>query len=276
MSGLIRILKELISKPGPGYSWKKVLWILIGSSCLVSGGASLLYLKHAGGKNHYMPHTEGSILAIIQTTSQTGYKAARLQTAYLAEVLGLSIDQPTMLVDFNLVEAKKKLLATWIIKNVRLKKIKPNLLFIQYSVRLPYAYLEDYSNTAIDEEGVLFPYAPFYPPRNLPSLCLGKNEASSPWGERISPEKLELVMKLVATLGEESIERIDMAHVESCSAGKRELVITLKGGTILRFEPNSCIQQLSHYLILKQTLIRDGHPKLIDFRVPEVAYISSL
>ena len=47
--------------------------------------------------------------------------------------------------------------------------MKPDLLFIRYTARVPFAVSGDLSNTALDEEGVFFPYMPLYTSKRTPT-----------------------------------------------------------------------------------------------------------
>jgi hypothetical protein len=270
---MLKLIKILFFLPGPQYSWKKVVLVLILSSITLSGSAVASYLFYSYAKDQQIAYATDTVQAIIQTTPQTGVQYAPLQTAYLAEVLALSADCPTKLCQFDLHDAKRRLLATNIIKDVRLKKIKPDILFIHYSIRAPLAYLEDYSNTAIDEEGVIFHYSPFYPPRHLPCLYLGKNDPLCPWGGEIKQEHLMLIEKLFTLLGREKIKRIDISQIDANSAGKRELTIIFKEGSILRLAPKNYVQQLANYSILKNTILKESTPTIIDLRISDVAYL---
>jgi hypothetical protein len=261
---MFKLIKILFFTPGPIYSWKKVALVVCLASLAISGSAAASYFFYRFAKQQQNADAASAIRAIVQTTSQSGRQCAPLQTAYLAEVLGLSAD---------LHLAKKRLLATCVIKEAVLKKMKPDALFIQYSTRVPYAFLEDYTNTAIDEEGVFFPFTPFYSPRSIPRIYLGKVSATQPWGGKIREEHLMLIQRLFTTLGVEKIERIDLSQMEANSAGRRELVVILKGGSILRLSPKNYVQQLANYSILKRTFLRKADPAVVDLRIPEVAYI---
>src|ERR1700722_3735336 len=252
------VKKALFSTSGPKYSWKKVALVLILSSLAAFSFAWMGYALYLYVQRLQRTQAGSLIQAIIQTSEQYTH----LQTAYLAEVLDLSADRPVASHHFDLEEAKRKLLASIIIKDVRLKKVKHDLLFIQYSTRIPIALLENYTNTAIDEEGVLFPYSPFYSPRSLPYIYLG-SPPSQPWGEKINKKILLLMQTLFSSLGTEKIKRIDLSFADSGSSGRRELVILLKCGTILRLTPKNCVQQLSNYTTLQKTLLKDEHAKII-------------
>lgn len=252
------------------YSWKKVTLILTISTLSVSGSAALgcLIYRYA---QHFQITNEAHI---IQAVVQTGCKYAQLQTSYLAEELGLSADYPVKLGQFDLNSAREKLLGTGIIRAVHLKKIKPNLLFIDYNLRDPYVFLADYSNTAIDKEGVCFPFAPFYPPTTLPHIYVGGSE-KNPWGTQIDQKYFRLLHTLFTSMSSEKMERVDLSRMEASTAGKRELIILLKGGTTLRLHPLTYKEQLAYYSVLKRNLSEKMEGDVIvDLRIPEVAFIS--
>ena len=270
---MLRFLKVLLFNTGPKYDWKKVtLWVTL--SCFsISGSATACYLFYRYTQHAQVAYASCEIRAIVQTSPQTRLKYTSLQTAYLAEILGLSVDHPIKLGEFDLDIAKKRLLATHAILDVRLKKMKPDVLFIQYSMRAPFAFLEDYTNTALDEEGTLFPYAPFYPPRHLPRIYLGEKRPLDPWGTTIEKNLFDLAQNLMTTLGYENIERVDLSRAEADSSGQREIIILLKEGALIRLSPKNYGQQLLNYSILKRNFTNEVQGTIIDLRIPEVAYI---
>lgn len=264
-------IKNWILAAGPRYSWKKVLLVWTLSVIPVSGSVAFRYLK-----GHQNVSAGNTIRAIVQTTPQTGAGAFKLETTYLAEVLNLSADSPADLYQFDLNEARKRLTSTHIIKDVKLKKMKPDLLFISYTTRTPLAMLADFANTAFDDEGSLFPYAPFFPACHLPRIYLAKKTFSNPWGETISEKELAMVAKLFSTLGADKISQIDLSQIDSDSQGKRELVIKLKEGSILRLIPKNYVQQLANYSMLKSTFLKNRSAIYVDLRTTDVAYIQSI
>lgn len=244
-------------KPGPNYSWKKVLLILSLSTACISGGAgvSLLFFRYAQAKKGSVP-----IHALVQNGA--------LPTSFLAEVLSLSQDQPTLFAKFDVKKGSELLMKSHLFKEVRLKKIKPDILYVDYRIREPIAYLGDQTNTAIDKEGYLFPYLPFSLPKVLPLINLTPHS----WGECIESKWMDLICDLLNRFEPGEIERIDLSLCSSPSAGKRQLVLTLKGGKLLRLTPKNYIQELKSYFILDEQLTEK--PTVIDFRNPSVAYIS--
>ncbi len=256
-------------KPGPKYSWKKVILIVALSCCCISGGASAAYFFYLYAQHLHATNEASVIEAVVQTAGHY----APLQTAYLSEVLELARDRPVNFSRFDLDEAYERLMATHVIREALIKKIKPNILYVDYGMRDPAAYLGDYTNTALDREGVLFPYLPFYPPRRLPEIYLGAHAPPNPWGERLKEKSLALIQDMLGYFEPGEIKRIDLSQSEAPSAGTRQIILVLKNGLILRLTPKNYAKEVEHYRILK-TQIPMGKGCVIDFRNPEVAYIS--
>lgn len=150
----------------------QALALIIGSVFLVSGGALLsmkLYRSHREGKLSD-PRYE------IQTIVQTGPVKEGVSTQYLAELLGLSSDQPTHMYAFDELAAQKKLESSPLIESAQVSKVMPAKLYIDYSMRTPVVKLADVSNLSMDLSSSLFPLHPFFRPRELPSVYLGLNE----------------------------------------------------------------------------------------------------
>ena len=186
------------------------------------------------------------ITAIVQTGG--------LPTEYLAEILDIAVDKPTSLTHFDLKEARQKLLATHLISEVTLKKMKPNHLFIDYTVRTPIAILGNYTNTGIDDEGIVFPLLPAYLPKNLPELII--DASNNPWGERVEFDH---------TLLEEEVSQIDLTH-------RREIVLKMKCGDWVRLEKST--QQLPLYYKLQAEILKS--PSIIDLRLKDCAFIKEI
>ena len=274
----IRLLKALFFTAGPQYSWKKATLIITLSSTLVISLTLCGYLACSKVQGLQVKRVADALQAIVQTGSQSGGPLSRkfssLPTGFLAEALDLSTDSPIFLSHFDLEMAQERLLSTHIIENVRLKKLKPNLLFVDYILREPWAYLEDYTNTVLDAKGFFFPLIPFYSPRSLPGIYLGELAPPNLWGGQMFREQLSLAQRVSNVLPWDTIERMDLSQAWAPSSGKREIVITLKGGTILRLTPKNCVQQLGYYSILKRShWNREDQRMIIDLRIPEVAYI---
>lgn len=282
-----------------------IVWILL-STVLISGpfGMGILYYMHL--KNMRSNDPQYTISAIFQTHAQS----ETLKTVFLAELLDLSVDQPTNLYRFNCEEAKQKLLKCPLIEKAELKKIKPSAILVDAKIRQPVAFLGDFTNTALDKKGFLFPFKPFFTPKNLPEIYLGfpPNLASGIWGTRIAGEQAELAMILFKLIVKHCcsentyIRKIDVSKAYASSCGQRQIVLIFEEmaekqfngkGTlcffpqIVRLNTENFRQGLANYLSLRPYLQKQalklpvfeemnvvkGKEIIIDLRIPHLAYI---
>lgn len=261
-----------------------LLWILF-STLLISGSAFMGWLYYLHLKDRRLNDDQYRIVAIIQKSSQ---KEA-LKTMYLAELLGLSINKPANLYQFDVREGERKLMASPLIKKATIKKIRPGTLFIDYQMRTPVAYLENYTNTAIDEEGFLFPFRPFFTPKKLPAFYLSLEEEAK-WGESLS-NRLHLnlafnVLKSLESLKDcnVQIKRIDVSQAYEDSFGNRQIVVVLKekdghgekcAETYLRLNTEKYAQNLVNYVTLSRRVENKfaDEIKLIDLRIDHLAFV---
>ena len=117
------------------------LFILIGTTTftfVVSIGGFLYWKKTRSDK---LNSEKYQITAIIQT----GPEREALKTAYLAELLDVSIDHPQNLYAFDLKEGESKLLSSPLIRRAEIKRLPPSTLYVDYEVRKPVAYLGNLS-----------------------------------------------------------------------------------------------------------------------------------
>ncbi len=277
-----RVAKPQIKKKA--LTLKRALfWIFI-STILVSGGASLsvLYYFHI----HEIQIKDPRYL--IRYLVQEGEGKARVSTQYLAEAMDLSSDSGTNLFVFNLESAQKKLQALPILKTAKIKKQRPNTLLIDYTMRSPLFSLLDYQNTAIDEEGILFPLAPFYEVDGLPKVYLGSVEGEPVWGQKVKKPEIEIAlsiadeMKQLEISGNWSLSGIDLSKAFAQSLGEREIVLVLEGKNsgkplFLRLRNGDLREQLRSFAALAQAFETEGGGassiKVIDLRLPALAYI---
>lgn len=261
------------------FSMGKALLIIVISTLLISGSTfgTFLYYRHFREVQRSDPSNH--IVAVVQTSPH----AEGLKTSYLAELMGLSVDQPRNLFQFRTSDAVKQLLASPVIKEASVRKIRPGTVHVDYVARKPIAYLGDYVNAAMDGEGTVFPFKPFYSPKRLPELYLGLwnstlEEGALHWGETIRGKEIELAYQLLdevpAYLPEkETLLRIDVSHAFSQSDGQREIVLILEervtrnveGRTvqciyprIIRMRPDTYAKQLGHYQALSRYFGRKG------------------
>jgi hypothetical protein len=231
------------------------------------------------GRHARLTDPRFQITAIIQT----GPEKQALKTTYLAELLGLSSDQPISLYALNCERAKEKLLASPLIASAHVKRLPPSALYIDYEVRKPIARLADYQNVALDREGHLFPLDPFLPPKELPELYLGLPSFGGPtdrfgrkgglWQTPLEGRHFRLALEILQTLeqspwqSEFRVKRIDVSNAFAESLGIREIVLSIEEEIILdrsgqplictfpkllRLSPKDYPRQLVHYQALKR------------------------
>lgn len=260
------------------------------SILLFSGIPLMGWLYYLNRRERHLGDEQYRIVALMQKVSQ----GEVLKTVYLAELLDLSLDQPANLYQFNLREAERKLQSNPLIKRAKVKKILPGTLYIDYEVRIPVAYLGDFTNTALDEEGVLFPFRPFFTPKCLPVLYLGREkEGQYSWGNCLKEiPSLQLawsILRQFEQLQEKKIyiKQLDVSHAFADSEGKRQVVVVLEerpknwesvpGRTFfLRLNADHYEQGLVNFQTLQPTLLNEfalSRQTVIDLRIPKLAFI---
>lgn len=283
-------------------SLSRSLKFVLLSIFLISGVPTLAYLNYQNYLEVAAKDPAYSIRAIVQS----GELKEALPTQFFAEALELSIDQPSNLVELDLEQAQKKLRAYPFIEKVKLKKIMPDTLHIDYKVKRPIAKLLDFSNTVMDQEGSTFPLLPYFSPKSLPKVYLGIFEQDP--GKQVDPGKylsrrsVKTVLHLLrlAKRHDITLNSIDLSSTFTPILGKREIVLeiddtffyeTEKGleresyPKVLRLNLSHYEQSLRDYMLICSSL-RD-HAKshqnktgkdfplvLIDFRLSDIAYFS--
>lgn len=225
----------------------------------------------------------------------TGPQRDALSSYFFEEILDLSQDRPEDIKKISLKKKKKKLLSTPMIKEAHLQLYPPSTLYVDYTLREPIAFLSDYENIAVDEEGKLFPFYPFYSPKELPRIYLGNtclDELS--FKSFLKGECFFLAKEILALLKQPAyfadfrVSAIDVSHAFEKSLGKQEIVLDISGGHKesfpylyhLRLTPSRFKKELGDYLVLHKELI-EGLPvesgsldeKIIDLRIESTAYI---
>ncbi len=287
--------------------WKQALKWIITSTLVTSGftAAGLFYWNHH--QENLTSNDRYNIVALYQSCTHKEL----LQTDFIAELLDLSFDKPTNLYRFDINSAKQKLATCPIIKSVELKKVKPSMLFVEYSLRQPIAYLAEYTNTAIDAEGILIPSMPFYTPKNLYEVILGLPSGLN-WGMKLLGNRITLVQELYEEITRADyadadsfrLTRIDVSKAFSKRCGEREIVLffeeSIESGIenkvgknlqlTLRLSPDNWQEQLINYQRLRSKLraeaseLREesegdvgavGKPLhfIIDMRLSQLAFI---
>ncbi|QZA58504.1 cell division protein FtsQ/DivIB [Candidatus Rhabdochlamydia porcellionis] len=261
-------------------------WIIV--STLLCTGGSFAYLKqHLKKKYQKAFNYDNQIHSIIQT----GPQKEALKTEYLAEILQISRDVPTSMIFFNEEIAKQRLLSSPLIAQADVKVLKPATLYIDYTIRQPVAWVEDYENVVMDKAGYPFPFYPFLSPKNLPYIYFGlssfgrrSTDPGKPvvrWKEAMVGTYVNLafsLLQLIHEVGLSNVVRIDLSHAFASSCGKREIVLTVdntivqwKNGLeqqmifphLLRLGTKNYREQLMNYLNLKEELIEQEKKRVV-------------
>ena len=258
-------------------------WI-VGSTLLFSG-SSHLALKHYF-KNQRQKAQDPQFA--IRTLIQTGPQKEALKTDYLAELIGISADRPVHVLGFNLDRAKEHLLQSPLISAADVKLIKPSTLYVDYTIRQPIAWLEDYTNVVFDKEGYLFPFTPFFTPKNLPAVYFGMSafgekpsdldRETAEWHKPMRGKYYSLACDILAIVTDPkvvdlfSIQRIDVSNAFAESYGTREIVILAEDyitkstqgkdlqlciPRILRLSTKNYAPELGNYLKLREQLLEE-------------------
>ncbi len=263
------------------WTLKQGLFCLIGSSCatlLLSVGGYLCWMHY---QKSQLLDEKNWIFALTQTGSQQ----EALKTDHLAEILGLSIDRPLSLYAFQCKAAEKKFLASPWIKSVCVKKRPPHRIYVNYEVRRPIALLADYKNIAIDETGHIFPFAPFFSPKEIPEIYLGLPPFGFPadrfgrkggaWTEPLQNAFFSLGLEILKFLEGAPwlegfrVKRIDVSNALAPSLGQREIVLFTEEEVIVKTQDKtvSCVfpkiirmasknfeQQLLSFFLLRRNM----------------------
>ena len=214
---------------------------------------------------------------LITSIIQTGLDQKALKTDELASLLSLSRDKPTNLYLFDLKAGEKKLRAFPVIKEAFLKRKGPDTLYIDYTLREPLAMVADFENVAVDGEGKLFPFSPFFSPKNLPEVRFGLEKFSG-WDKPLVG--FSSILKLIPLLEHYKLKPllIDVAQIEAPSLGKRQIIVRLENH-LVRLTPDQYEQQLGNYLeFLNELKLQETETgqtlKVIDLRLPKMAYVN--
>lgn len=206
---------------------------------------------------------------------QTGPQREALKTTYLAELMQVCADHPSSVAFFNPEAARKRLLDSPVIKEARVHVVKPDTIFVDYTVRQPVAWLYDFENIALDEQGYPFPIYPFFTPKKLPQIYLGIGQFF--WNQPLADQKAALALKILNFVKTVPLQlvRIDVSSAFETRLGHREVVVIVeeRGFTkILRLTPKNFAQEFSNYLELVEKL--PAEPQVIDLRIPRLAFMT--
>lgn len=259
-------------------------WI-VASTLVVSGSSYAVfkqYLKRRSLSAAMDPRFS------IRTIVQTGPQKEALKTEYLAELLGISSDRPPSSRHFDLSRAKERLERSPLISCATVKLIQQNTLYVDYTVRQPLAWLEDYENVVIDKEAYPFPFSPFFSPKNLPSVYFGigpfgmssadPERPAAQWNAPLTGKYVALAIDILNIVTDPkvadlfSVKRIDVSNAFAESYGTREIVVITEDRMIrsingkevhfilpriLRLSTKNYAQELGNYLKLREQMLEE-------------------
>lgn len=114
---------------------------------------------------------------IEQIASRSGGFYAMPQDV-LQSLLNLSLEEKADLSTVKLQPLEQRLLVCPALELVRMRKLAPNTLVVDYVLKEPLFRLGGYDNLAIDRKGSTFPVEPYFPSLILPKLLVPENSLS--------------------------------------------------------------------------------------------------
>lgn len=269
-------------------SYVKPLFFILLTALILSGGG------YKGYQRWYQSQTKirNSKDFLISGVFQTGIKKEAISSTQLAEMMGLSVDQPIHILDFDEKKIEKKLLSYPVFKEVQIHKKKPSSVYVDYQVRQPIAIVKDFKDSVIDDEAVIFPYRQFFSQKLLPQVYLGAFDLNQfEEKKQLSLKVLKLVEEMLNPAGFK-ILTIDVSSAFIDSFSKREIVLTIEQDFnkipfqyFLRLNILEVEKQISNFLVLNKELIKQQKlwaklsqsglpkPKVIDLRLEGMALI---
>jgi hypothetical protein len=257
-------------------------WI-VGSTIIITGSAHIYFTQYLFARGKIIKNQDLYVNSLIQT----GPQKEPLRSEYLAQLMGLSLDKPVRVTEFDAKKAQRDVLESPLVQEARVKVIKPSTVYIDYTVRQPIAWLYDFENLAISKDGCVIPMHPFFPPKNLPEIYMGL----SPFGQEglgLQTPQVQWNKPLLGPYFETSIDlltrlqplardlfrvlRIDVSRMFESSLGRREIVIILQNELFLsnredpvlikhflRLSTKNYPQEIGNYIELRKKILEDDY-----------------
>lgn len=283
------------------WTMRQSLFCLIGSTCLTT---TLFFGGYAFFRKVQRDRFQDPSY-FIQSVIQTGPEKEALKTAYLAELLDLSLDHPTHLFALDLKKAGQKLLSSPLIAKAQVQRMPPHTLYIDYEVRKPIARLRDYENVGVDREGFLLPLSPFFSPKELPEIYLGlppfgqsqdaQGRSGGLWQTPVHNRHFDLALQILQFLEGSTwrmglkIKRIDVSNAYASTLGQREIVLLTEEELIvekeedkvrclfpkiLRLSTKDYVQQVNNFFILQKNMMEDYRRQISSSQIPATGIFS--
>lgn len=275
-------------------------------SWIIASAVVFSFLSHKVIDYTFVKKRKASLRQIVSYIIQTGPQKEVVVSDYLAQLLDLSLDKPVLFSTFDLEEAKAKLMRSPILGEVQVKKIKPNMVYVDYTVRKPIALSIDFFNAALDRGGVIIPMHPFFSPKKMPEIYIGEKGLQESedlkFGSTLKGCYIDLAFSVLEVLLDKGkdlffVKRVDVSESLASSLGKREIIVIIENEVyqqsqeapllsshFLRLTPRHYSQEIANYLKLREHLLEaEKHEprnssfknKIIDLRLPQLAFIDS-
>lgn len=272
-----------------------------------------MLLTLACGKVTLKMTAHKAVLHPIQKIIQVGQEKQSLSTQYLLELLNLSYDKPSFIEKMDKNELQERLNKSPLIESALLETIYPDAIYLEYKTRRPLALLEDFKNTAIDQNAYIFPVRPFLSAKRLPKIYLGLKESFDndsdqfiqevQWNKSLKNPKLDLAFAMMEFIQQSEIlkatlriQRIDVSKAFEKSFGKRsivvidEIILNSLGNkskkALLRLHHKQFTQGLINYAEWKNHYLKEHFDKIgvekeakamiIDLRIPQMAFVEEM
>jgi len=289
------MIREYLSQK---ISYVRALYWIVGSLFITAivGYKGIDYWLHGPER------TIGHIAYIVHTAPQREL----LRSDYLAELAGLSLDAPVEFSKVDIDKIRRDVIASPLISTVDVKKIAPDMVYMDYILRKPFVCASDFVNAAWDRNGVLVPIHPFFSPKKMTHVYLGEEGSGGKnalFGFQANSAYFDLACVLIEQLSQKGqdcffVRRVDVSRAYEKSLGKREIVVVIDhedsfGSNIcfshfLRLTPKQFSQEIDRYLQLREHLVdvqreeislntnKGVQSKVVDLRLPQLAYIDSM
>lgn len=204
---------------------------------------------------------------LIQKILIKGQNGDFLSGDLFAELVDVSICDPTPFFAFDTQETKKKIKKTGIFRKIDFRKKRPDCLVVIYALFDPIAIVEDQANTLLNEEGRVMAYRPFFSPKKLPKVILGEHLA---WNQKIATEKWLLIQSILSL--DAQMITIDLRFCWEQKKQYKELVLEVERKSIfdlVRLNPATFEEEWKQYLQIKEMLPLE--PQIVDLRYKDMA-----
>ena len=167
----------------------------------------------------------------LKTLSSCSKTQDALSMEQIAGLIGLPEEEPVNLYRIDLSEAKRGLESYPAMKSAKVMRLRPNGLFVEYELRVPYFILLDFENMAVDKEGYPFYLFPIYTPKKIPELYVGLQTIA--WNLPIESKEYRCAVDIVTYVEKTypkdmRLVRIDTHTMHAPSRGAQEIIVVFE------------------------------------------------